>query len=270
MTQEFPHRRLYETYAPRLHALARRLCGNEHDAADMVQDTFLQAHRRWSTFRGRADPGTWLYAIAVRRCRRAVIQPRRRRPTPQFSQLAPFADTTVIDRPARGPAPWERAATAEQVRLMESAIAELPVDFRVALVLKDIIELTVEETARVLGVRPATVKTRVHRARLMLRAALMRATPQRPAPEPSYPKQVCIDLLHAKLAAMDRGLGAALPQNVVCERCRAVFDELDLTQNVCASLGKAEIALAIRALKDNSGTSKAERASKRCRRGAKG
>ncbi len=273
MPTAFPKERLFDTYAPRVFALARRLCGNEADASDVVQDTFLQAHRRWDTFQGRSDPGTWLFTIAVRRCRRAVIGPKVRRAMPQFSQVAPFSDRTVIDTPAKGPAPWERAASREEVVAMEAAIAELPQPFRVPLVLKDIIELTTEQVAEVMGVKAATVKTRVHRARLLLRARLMRTTERRPAPRPAYPKQVCIDLLQAKLDAMDRGHGEAIGREVVCDRCRAVFAELDLTQNVCVSLGKKAISDAVRALRGgrekNPGTLRPRRASNTRRRSAR-
>ncbi len=271
MASTFPRDRLFETYAPRIYAVARRMCGNDADARDVVQDTFLQAHRRWETFRGKSDPGTWLYAIAVRRCRRAIIRPRKRgREMPQFSQVAPFADRTVIDTTLSGAGPAERAATAEQVALMEDAVAELPEAFRLPLLLKDILELSVEETADVLGIKEATVKTRVHRARLLLRSRLMRATPRRAAPSPIYPRRVCMDLLKAKLAAMDRGRGVSLGKPVVCERCRAVFAELDLTQTVCASLGKREISKALRRLRgverENPGTPVVRRASKDRRR----
>lgn len=263
MAREFPKERLYETYAPRLYAMALRVCGNDADARDVVQDTFLQAHRRWDTFQGRSDPGTWLYTIAVRRCRRAVVSLRKRRPMPQFSRVAPFADRTVIDAPANTPPAWERAATREQISVMESAIAELPASFRVPLVLKDIVELPTEQVAKVLGVKAATVKTRVHRARLLLRARLMRTTARRPAPSPFYSKQVCIDLLNAKLAAMDRGVGEALARDVVCERCRGVFVELDLTQQVCVSLGKAAVNEALKALRGPIGKKAGTRAARR-------
>ena len=52
-----------------LFSLARRMCGNRADADDMVQEVFLQAFRKWHTFKGDADPGTWLYAIAARSCK---------------------------------------------------------------------------------------------------------------------------------------------------------------------------------------------------------
>lgn len=60
---------LVEMHGPKLYSLASRLCGNVSDAEDMVQEVFLQAHRKWHTFKGDAKPGTWLYAIAARSCK---------------------------------------------------------------------------------------------------------------------------------------------------------------------------------------------------------
>lgn len=60
---------LVELHGPRLYSLASRLCGNVSDAEDMVQEIFLQAQRKWHTFKGDATPGTWLYAIAAHSCK---------------------------------------------------------------------------------------------------------------------------------------------------------------------------------------------------------
>ena len=66
--------RLLEEHGPRIFALAQRLCGNRADAEDLVQDVFLQASRKWHTFRGEADPGPWLYSIAARSCKGRMPQ----------------------------------------------------------------------------------------------------------------------------------------------------------------------------------------------------
>src|SRR5688572_12755333 len=88
---------LLDRYGGRVRALALRLCGNRADADDAVQEVFLQALRKWHTFRGESDPGTWLYAIAARSCRARL---RRKggvdRRTPAVSQLMPWGETTVM------------------------------------------------------------------------------------------------------------------------------------------------------------------------------
>lgn len=230
--------RLFRTHGPRIRALALRLCGRDADADDLVQDVFLQAHRKWSQFQGRSEPGTWLYTIAVRACRRHLRRRRTRElRTPTLSSVTPFADRTIADLDPRAPRPAEGAQQVESVRALEHAILQLPEAFRLAITLKDVLEMDTDDVAHVLGVRPQTVKTRVHRARLVLRKALMRQLPQSPAPRPIYERQVCFDLLKAKLAALDTGRRSSIGRQVACDRCRAVFAELDLTQDVCRSLG---------------------------------
>lgn len=239
--------RLLELYGPRIMGLSLRLTRSRHGAEDLVQETFAQAYRKWGTFRGDSDPGTWLYTIAVRfwqrRARRTGRAPK------SFSDLVPFAGETVAALPLGSTATSEDIpAKREAIREMERAIASLPNELRLAIVLKDILELETGEVAAALGVKPQTVKTRVHRARLALRGKLMALVPQRDAPAPVYERQVCLDLLRAKLDAMDAGRGFPLRQSVVCERCRAVFAELDLTQDVCAELSQGEIPAKLRRL----------------------
>ena len=270
--------RLLDRYGPRLYALATRLCGNAEDARDMVQDVFLQAFRKWNTFKGDSSPGTWLYAIAARACKaRARRKGGIDRRMPALSQLMPWTERTNLNlgsanHAARtngrhsgsgravsaeddtSPSPVAAAIQRESAKAVQRAILTLPEAFRVPLVLKEMLELSIEDVAGALGIKPETAKTRVHRARLMLRKAILSsrglpADARRPAATPLYEKQVCLDLLRAKLDAMDRGAGAdgfPVPQSVVCERCRAVFAELDLAQNACAALAAGEMPARVR------------------------
>lgn len=234
----------------RLHGLARRLCGNTADAEDMVQDVFLQAFRAWGTFRGEADPVTWLYAIAARSCK---TRKRRKggvdRRTPALSQLMPWSESTVRRFAA---APDDRDAQlerAEAVARVQSEIVCLPEHLRMPLILKDVLELSVESVGSALGLEVNTVKTRLHRARMALRKAMVMTGARSPAPSPIFEKQVCLDLLKAKLDAMDRGgthAGFGVPQAEMCARCRAVFQELDVVQDACSQLGDGRIPAALR------------------------
>ena len=256
--------RLVETNGPRLYSLASRLCSNASDAEDMVQEVFLQAYRKWHTFKGRSNPGTWLYAIAARSCKSRL---RRKggidRRMPAMSQLMPWAESQVARLPREStnpgrPSPVEESVRRESERAVHQAILTLPEHFRVPLVLKEMLELSLEDVAAALGIKPETVKTRVHRARLLLRKAVLDRLPSREAPKPSYEKQVCLDLLKAKLDAMDKGRGFPIGQSVVCERCRAVFAELDLTQNACLGLATGSLpdrtrAAILKAIEDAAG-----------------
>jgi len=235
-------KRLLDRHGGRIHALARRLCRNADDADDLVQETFLAAFRKWHTFRGEADAGTWLYTIALRGGRRRF---RQRKPTP-LSQLLPWTETTVSAVAAAPRGREDAAERRESIDAVQRAIAALPEHLRVPIVLKEVCELPVEEVAATLGLAANTVKTRLHRARLALRKAFTREATPVPAPAPIYEKQVCLDLMKAKLEAMDRGRGFAIPQAEVCARCRAVFRELDLVQDACADLGRARMPAATR------------------------
>ena len=106
----------------------------------------------------------------------------------------------------------------------------------IPLVLKEIAGLSIAEVASVLGIKEATVKTRLHRARCRLRNALDELLPHQELPAPLYSKQVCLDLLRGKQEALDRGVPFEFPDRVVCERCSAYFDTLDLAQELCRAL----------------------------------
>lgn len=236
---------LLDEHGPKLYALARRLCGNDTDAQDMMQEVFLQAARRWETFRGESSPATWMYSIAARACgprkRRRFAGDRR---MPAFSQIAPWNESTVSRAAVGGPV--SSAERKESERALHAAILQLPQAFRVALVMKEMLELPVAEVAAALNLKQETVKTRVHRARLMLRKALTSGLAQVEAPDPIYEKQVCVDLLQAKLNAMDHARGFPIGQDVLCQRCRAVFKELDLVQDACAQMTAGKFPQSLR------------------------
>jgi len=241
---------LLDLHGPKLHALALRLCGHRADADDMVQEVFLQAFRKWHTFKGEADPGTWLHAIAARSCK---ARTRRKggidRRTPVISQLMPWRETTVMEAAAVPEGEEDPAERNEAVARVQREIARLPEFLRLPLVLKEVMGMSVEDTAAVMGLAQNTVKTRLHRARLALRKAMTAKAAAVDAPAPIYEKQVCLDLLKAKMDAMDRGgtsAGFKVPQAEVCARCRAVFRELDLVQDACTHLGDGPMPARLR------------------------
>lgn len=228
--------RLLEKHGDLIYSLGLRLCDTPDAAEDLVQETFLRALRSWEGFEGRSRPSTWLYTIATRACRRMqrrkAGQPRRMEP---LSRLLPSGDEGVVQIPA-GDDPEEEAARREAVEAVRAAIAELPLDFRLPFVLKEMAGFSVAEVSDVLGVKEATVKTRLHRARLRVREAVAGSLPRRAAPPPDHDREECLALLRAKQMALDRDVAFPLDDDVLCERCRSLFRTLDLTRDACAAL----------------------------------
>lgn len=159
----------------RMLATARRIVRSDEDARDVVQEAFLLAFRSLPSFAGRARLSTWLHRIVINV---SLMRLRRRRRRPEVSiedQLPRFAadghrvieDHDVVD--LTPPDELERETVRVRVR---RCIELLPDSYRVVLMLRDIEELSTEETADALGVRTGTVKVRLHRARQALKVLL--------------------------------------------------------------------------------------------------
>ncbi len=158
----------------RLLAVARRLLGCEDDSADAVQEAFCSAFQALDRFEGAAVLSTWLHRIVVNVCL-MKLRSRRRRPTISIDELLPTFDET--GHHAQPVAPWneqpcDRMECAEARHQVRACIDRLPDDYRTVLLLRDIEELDTEQTAAILGISVAAVKTRLHRARQVLRSLL--------------------------------------------------------------------------------------------------
>jgi RNA polymerase sigma-70 factor, ECF subfamily len=166
---------IVQRYQTRVFRLACRLT-SDTDAPDVLQETFLQIYRHLASFRGESQFGTWVYQIASN----AALMHRRgraRRPAEPLEAFLPRFDAD--GRHVASPAELQVASRADELLdrqfLAEKArevLARLPELYRDAFVLGDLEELPTADVARALGVAPATVRQRVHRARLMLRGYL--------------------------------------------------------------------------------------------------
>lgn len=239
---------LLEQHGGKIFGLAMRMCGSADKAEDLVQEVFLQAFRKWDQFEGRSSPTTWLYTIAARMCgrmhRKKAGEPER---VHSLQSLLPFGDgDRVPDVKSDDEGPLDQQMRSEAIESVGDAITHLPAKFRMPLILKDIIGLSVVEVAEILGLKEATVKTRLHRSRLVLRDELSRDLPQREAPPAAYPKRVCMDLLRAKQEALDRGVEFPVQRKDFCDRCSAVFASMDLTKQVCEDLSSTGLPEAVR------------------------
>lgn len=231
--------RLIDSEGARLLAFLRRTCGDGSDAEDVAQETFALATRAFRQLERAESARAWLYTIARHACqrlhRKRAGEPRHFQPLESLAELEPRPGRNVPQLPAEGEDPLSDRLRREARELVERAVSALPPAFRQALVLADIAELTTAEIASVLGIKEATVKTRVHRARLKLRQVLAEGLPQRPGQPASHARRVCLDLLHAKLEAMDRRVPFGYSDAALCARCRNLLETLDLAGAACVT-----------------------------------
>jgi RNA polymerase sigma-70 factor (ECF subfamily) len=171
--EEAALRELMRLHNRRLYRIARGILRDDIEAEDAVQEAYVRAFSHLDEFRGDADIGTWLSRIVMNE---ALGRIRRRQAPGNWSDLEvleqrtaeiiPFTTSTTRTDP-------ERSMAQRQIQsLLEQAIDELPTDFRLVLIARVVEEMSVEDTARLLDLEPATVKTRLHRARRLLRDAM--------------------------------------------------------------------------------------------------
>ncbi|HKE23094.1 MAG TPA: sigma-70 family RNA polymerase sigma factor [Bryobacteraceae bacterium] len=164
-------RALVERHSRALFRLAFRMTGNQQDAEDVVQESFLRAYRQLARFDERASFGTWLYRI-VTNCSLDVVRARKRR----SEHLAPIADDPaedpIQDLPAYDPTPERTALSSEVRERVAEAMKELSETERVAFVLRHYEGMRIEEVSRILECQPGAAKHSVFRAVQKLRRAL--------------------------------------------------------------------------------------------------
>jgi RNA polymerase sigma-70 factor (ECF subfamily) len=153
-------------YADRLYRLLLMLLGDQDAAQDVAQEVMLRAWRSISRFEGRASYFTWLYRIAVNEASRA-LERRARHP----------ADVPIGEREVQLPAssaydPARQAEDSELRLALGRALADLPPPLRTAIVLRDVEGLSTQEAAEIADVSQAALKSRLHQARLLVRAFL--------------------------------------------------------------------------------------------------
>ena len=153
----------------RVYGLALRMLGNAAEAQDVAQEAFLRAHRGLAEFRGDARLSTWLYAIVSRLCLTRLGGGERR--------LARHGEETLARLPDSRPGPDQTLERGELEEALHRAIAELPEERRIVVVLRDVEGLHYEEIAEILALPVGTVRSRLHRARLDLKDKLERFLP---------------------------------------------------------------------------------------------
>jgi RNA polymerase sigma-70 factor (ECF subfamily) len=166
---------LVERHRNRVYSLALRMLNSEEDAAEVLQDAFLSAYRNLGEFRGESQFSSWILRIAANH---ALMRLRHRKVTkaieqpledgePQFSERGSLLDAVSQFKDAEG-----QAIDAELRRAIEEATAKLGDEYRQVFVLKDLEGLSYEEIGEITGDSVPAIKSRLHRARLSLRATI--------------------------------------------------------------------------------------------------
>ena len=165
-------RTIMERYNRRLYRIARSILRNDSEAEDVVQEAYVKAFTHLGGFRGDSSLATWLARITLNE---ALGRLRRQRPTVDLetfeaqrteAQIIKFPQMVTSDDPER------TMAQREILQLVERATDNLPEIFRIVFMTREIEGMSTEDTANLLGLQPETVKTRLHRARRLVRAEL--------------------------------------------------------------------------------------------------
>jgi RNA polymerase sigma-70 factor (ECF subfamily) len=178
---------LLERHQAAVYRFGMRMCRNEADAKDVLQETLLTAAEQIASYRGDASLSSWLYAIARSRCSKRT---RTARPT------EPLAGIEPVDS---APAPDEAASRQHLRMVLERALASLEPSYREIVLLRDVEGLTAPEASQALGLSVAAVKSRLHRARVMLRERIERLVSTDPTISPAPRCPDAVSLLAHKL-----------------------------------------------------------------------
>ena len=160
-------RAIMQKHNRRLYRIARSILRNDTDAEDAVQDAYVSAFAKLASYRGESTLATWLSRIVMNE---ALGRLRRKRHTVDLAALEQRTEAEVIQFPLSTPSddPERTMAQRQILQLVEQATDNLPEAFRIVFVTRAIEGMSVEETSELLGIKPETIKTRLHRARQLV------------------------------------------------------------------------------------------------------
>jgi RNA polymerase sigma-70 factor (ECF subfamily) len=215
-----------------------RMCGNEDDAREVLQETLLAAFRNLASFRGEAALSTWLYQIARSFC---IKERRRERPSVALDSQREIAETA--------PPPDEKTHAREIGAALAAAIGALLPEHREVVVLRDVEGLSAEEAARVIGIEVGALKSRLHRARLDLRANLAALFGDGGEVGGPSPCPELAQALSAYVAAeIDQATCAQIEEHIArCPRCAGACESLRRTLALCRRIPGDAVPAPVRA-----------------------
>ncbi|HSD87265.1 MAG TPA: sigma-70 family RNA polymerase sigma factor [Kofleriaceae bacterium] len=176
-------RELLTLHRDRVFNITYRMLGNKAEAEDVAQEVFITVFKTIDSFREESKFSTWLYRVAVNHCKNRIKYLARRhdRDRDELDETTHGAPSSASATGAIGMQPRtspERALEGAQMeKILEAAIASLEEEQRIVVVLRDVEDLSIEEICEITGLPDGTVKSRLHRARLVLRKKLQRDIP---------------------------------------------------------------------------------------------
>jgi RNA polymerase sigma-70 factor (ECF subfamily) len=170
-------RELIDDHRDRVFNITYRMLGNRAEAEDVAQEVFITVFKTIESFRGDSKFSTWLYRVTVNHCKNRIKYLARRHDRDRDELDETSSQQTngaVTGLPVRAQAPDKALQSAQREKLLQEAIAGLDDDQRAVVILRDVEDLSIEEICEITGLADGTVKSRLHRARLVLRKKMQR------------------------------------------------------------------------------------------------
>jgi RNA polymerase sigma-70 factor (ECF subfamily) len=169
-------RELIDEHRDRVFNITYRMLGNRHEAEDVAQEVFISVFKTIDSFREESKFSTWLYRVTVNHCKNRIKYLARRhdRDRDELDESTGHVNGYHHGGPTHAAEPDRALASAQMEKLLQEAIASLDDDHRVVVVLRDVEDLSIEEICEITGLPDGTVKSRLHRARLVLRKKMQR------------------------------------------------------------------------------------------------
>jgi len=238
---------LLARHQDQIYRFGMKMCRDPEDAKEVLQDTLLALARGIRDFRGSSSMSTWLYKVARSYC----IKKRRKSKFAPQQESSLDADASAeasrLPDPARGAD--DALAGKEVARALERAIAALEADYREVLVLRDVEGLTAAEVAEVLGISVDAVKSRLHRARLSVRARIAPLL-EVPSVPSSAPATGCPDVLQLFSQHMEDEISGEVCARMEehlrsCPRCQGACDTLKRTLALCSTMRPEKVPASV-------------------------
>lgn len=232
---------LLARHEQRVYRFGLRMCGNEDDAREVLQETLLATFKNLATFRGDAQLSTWLYQVARSFC---LKQRRRHEGEPTSHESTESPEVKAMASETSGS---DNQTHARQVgEVIQVAMQALPADHREALVLRDVEGLSAEEAAEVVGIEVGALKSRLHRARITLKQNLAAVLDEGQSDLGCPDMQR--ELSEYAASEIDQAACARIEAHLAtCPKCSSACDSLKRTVSLCRAIPGGEVPAAVRA-----------------------